>query len=164
MEHAIIAAPTHIAPYSQLERVYLIQATIKTFKGRRDVVVHLFRHDTDEAEMEALQALDLVGKEDKDTPEGATVESALRSMLEAFTAEEGNVLLPYLEQRYADHITKVMVSPLDFPVPLGMVPFSGIPEGKTMGFIRFDAVPDYALPFGVHGFYDLDAHEPLVGE
>lgn len=160
MEHMIIAAP----PFVQLERVYLIQATIRTFKGRRNVLVHLFRHDTDEQELEVLRDMNLVGKKDKETPEGATPENALRSVLEAFTAEEGNALLAYLDKRYAEHVTKVVVCPLDLPVPLGIVPFSSIPEGKSMGFIRFDAVHDYDLPFGVHGFYDLEAHEPLMHE
>ena len=164
MEHAILAAPTHIPPYAELERVYLIQATIKTFKGRRDVLVHLFRCDTDEAELTALRGLDLVGSMGPDTPDGASAEQALRSLLEAFTAEEGNALLAYLEKRYSDHITHVSVSPQEFPLPLGVVPFASIPEGRSMGFIRFEAVPDYDLPFVVRGFYDLDAHAPLVGE
>lgn len=158
MEHVIIAAP----PFVQLERVYLIQAIIKSFKGRRDVVVHLFRNDTDEAELGELRNMQIVGKPDKETPEDATEENALHSVLEAFTAEEGNALLAYLEKHYADHVTKVLVCPLDIPVPLGMVPFSSIPEGKSMGFIRFDALESYSLPFGVHGFYDLEAHDPLV--
>lgn len=163
MEHVIMPAPP-ISPYAELERVYLIQATLKTFKGRRDVIVHLFRQDTDLAELEALRGMKLVGEANTDTPEGATVEDALRSMLEAFTTDEGNALLEYLDKRYDDHITRVTVCPMDLPVALGMVPFSGIPEGKSMGFIRFNAVPDYNLPFAVHGFYDLDVHEPLVGE
>lgn len=158
MEHRIIAA----SPFLQLERVYLIQATLKTFKGRRDVMVHFFRTDTDPQELETLRDMELVGAVDDKTPEGASVEDALRSVLEAFTAEEGNMLLEYLKKRYEEHISQVVVFPLDIPVPLGIVPFSAIPEGKTMGFIRFDAVGDYDLPFGVHGFYDLDAHETLL--
>lgn len=160
MEHVIIAAP----PFVQLERIYLIQATIRTFKGRRDVVVHIFRADTDKNELEALRGMDIVGEPDNETPEGATEEEALRSVLEAFTAEEGNALLAYLEKRYGEHVTRVVVCPLDIPVPLGMVPFSNIPEGKTMGFIRFDMVDNYTLPFKMHGFYDLEAHAPLVSE
>lgn len=163
MEHMIMPAPPSPL-YAPLDRVYLIQATLKTFKGRRDVVVHLFRHDTDPAEMDTLRDLNIVGKADANTPEGATQENALCSLLEAFTAEEGNALLEYLQHRYEEHITRVLVCPVDLPVPLGIVPFSSIPEGKSMGFIRFDAAAAYTLPFGVHGFYDLDTHEPLVGE
>ncbi len=164
MDQKIIAAP----PFEELERIYLIQATLKSFKGRKDVIIYLFRTNIDDAlveeELRLLREMDLVGKADADTPEGAHADNALLSILEAFTAEEGNLLLPYLEKRYDEQISEVVVSPLELPVPLGMVPFSAIPEGKTMGFIRFNAVPDYDLPFGVHGFYDLDNHEPLVAQ
>ncbi len=160
MEHKIIAAPPDI----DLDRIYLIQVTLKSFKGRRDVIAYLFRLNNNQEEMEALRELDIVGKKDINTPEGASVDNALLSALEAFTADEGNILLAYLEKRYEEQISEVVVSPLEIPIPLGMVPFSAIPEGKTMGFIRFDAVPDYDLPFSVHGFYDLDAHDSLVAE
>lgn len=85
-------------------------------------------------------------------------------MLEAFTAEESRALLGYLEQRYAEHIEKITVSPLDLPVPLGVAPLGAIPEGKSTGFIRFDAVRNYPLSFAARGFYDLAVHEPLVTE
>ena len=45
MEHIIVPAP----PFVQMERIYSMTATIKTFKGRRNVVTHLFRADTDAA-------------------------------------------------------------------------------------------------------------------
>ncbi len=160
MEYRIIAA----APFMELDRVYLIQATLKSFKGRRDVIVHLFRTDTNQDELVELRALDLVDKATNDTPEGATPEDALLSVLEAFTADEGNQVLDYLKERYEEQITEVVVSPVEIPVPLGVVPFSAIPEGKTMGFIRFDGIADYKLPFKVHGFYDLDAHDSLMAE
>ncbi len=160
MEYRIIAAPPDI----DIDRIYLIQATLKSFKGRRHVIAHLFRLNDNKEELEALRTLEVVGKKDATTPEGAHEDDALASALEAFTADEGNMLLAYLEKRYKDQITEVVVSPLEIPIPLGMVPFSGIPEGKTMGFIRFDAVPDYDLPFAVHGFYDLDAHDSLTTE
>lgn len=162
MEHVIIAAP-HFEP---LERIYIITATMKTFKGRRDVEVHLFRADPDIAELDTLRAMNVVGKPSNETPVGCSTpeaaEDALRSVLEAFTAEEGNALLEYLDKRYADQFAKVVVCPLEIPVPLGVVPLSAIPEGKAMGFINLSAVRDYPLPFAVRGFYDLDAHEPMM--
>lgn len=160
MEHMIIAAP----PFVPLDRVYLIQATMPNFKGHRDVIIHIFRYDTDESELDGLRALDIVGKPDKETPEGATVENALRSVLEAFTTDEGNALLAYLEKRYAEHISRVVVCPVNVPVPLGLAPFASIPEGRSMGFIYFDKIKGYDLPFGVRGFYDLEAHEPIVAD
>ncbi len=158
MEYRIIAA----SPLIELERIYLIQVTLKSFKGRKDVIAYLFKKDIDETELDALLAMDLVDKANSDTPQGATANDALLSILEAFTAEEGNIVLDYLKDRYAEQITEVVVSPIELPITLGMVPFSAIPEGKTMGFIRFDAVGDYSLPFVIHGFYDLDAHETLM--
>lgn len=160
MEHRIIAA----SPFVPLDRVYLIQATMPRFKGCRDVTVHMFRYDTDQSELEFCRAQNIVGKADRETPEGATVENALRSVLETFTPDEGNALLAYLEKRYADQIARVVVCPIDIPVPLGMVPFASIPEGGSIGFIHFDKLKDYDLPFGVRGFYDLEAHEPIADQ
>lgn len=165
MEHVIIAAPH----YEALERIYIITATMKTFKGRRHVEVHLFRDNPDIAELESLRAMDdLVGKPTNETPAGCnspeSAEDALRTVLEAFTAQEGNLLLEYLDTRYADQFSKVVVCPMELPVPLGVVPLSSIPEGKAMGFINLSVVRDYPLPFAVRGFYDLDAHEPMMPE
>ena len=164
MEKQSIAAPDN-AP---LDRIYIIAATLNAFKGRRHVEVHIFRHGTTDEELAALEGKKLVGPPDPAVPpqvlQGATEEAALRCVLEAFTAEESQALVAYLEQRYAEHIEKIMVCPMDLPVPLGVAPLSGIPEGKSTGFIRFDAVPDYPLPFVARGFYDLAVHEPLMAE
>ena len=40
MEEYVIAAP----PFMELERCYLMQATLKHFKGQEHVVAHLYRH------------------------------------------------------------------------------------------------------------------------
>ncbi|MCL1984895.1 MAG: hypothetical protein FWG59_00405 [Betaproteobacteria bacterium] len=164
MEHIIIPAP----PDAPLDRIYIITLTMHTFKGRRNVEAHLFRAEPDPAELESLRDKGLVGKPCGESdacqlPHG-TEDDALQTALEAFTAEEGNLLLDYLKERYADQILRVTVCPLELPIPLGVIPLSAIPEGKSMGFIRFDAVRDYPLPFAVRAFYDLDAHEPLVPE
>ena len=164
MEHVIIPAP----PNAQLDRIYIITLTMHTFKGRRHVEAHLFRGEPDPAELASLRNKGLVGKPyadqgDNQQPHG-TEDDALQTVLEAFTAEEGNLLLDYLKERYTNQILRVTVCPLELPIPLGVVPLSAIPEGKTMGFIRFDVVRDYPLPFAVRAFYDLDAHEPLVPE
>ena len=164
MEKQSIDAPDN-AP---LDRIYIIAATLNAFKGRRHVEVHIFRHGATDEELAALEGKKLVGPPDPAVPpqvlQGATEKAALRCVLEAFTAEESQALVAYLEQRYAEHIEKIMVCPMDLPVPLGVAPLSGIPEGKSTGFIRFDAVPDYPLPFVARGFYDLAVHEPLMAE
>lgn len=161
MEHIIIAAP-----YNEiLERIYIITATIKTFKGRRDVQIHLFKTNPDISELDDLRKMKLIDTANNTNAvpniQEAT-EDALRSVLEAFTAQEGNLLLEFLDDKYKGQISKVLVCPLEIPIPLGVVPLSAIPAGKTMGFIHFDAIKDYSLPFPVWGFYDLDAHDPLV--
>ena len=164
MEHVILPAP----PNAPLERIYIITLTMHAFKGRRDVEAHLFRAEPDPAELTSLRNKGLVGKpcaESLDSqPSHGTEDDALQTVLEAFTAEEGNLLLEYLKKRYAEQIARVTVCPLKLPVPLGIVPLSAIPESKTMGFIRFDAARDYPLPFAVRAFYDLDAHEPIARE
>lgn len=155
-------------PDAPLQRIYIMVATLRAFKGRRHVDAHIFRHGATEEELAALESLGLVGAPDPSVPpealQGATREAALRCVLEAFTAGESQALLSYLEQRYAEHIEKITVCPLDLPVPLGVAPLGAIPEGKSTGFIRFDAVPDYPLSFTARGFYDLAAHEPLLTE
>ena len=164
MEHVIIPAP----PDAPLDRIYIITLVMHTFKGRRNVEAHLFKAESDPAELASLRDKGLLGKPCADPGDSrlpcGTEDDALQTVLEAFTAEEGNLLLDYLKKRYVDQIARVTVCPLELPIPLGVVPLSAIPEGKTMGFIRFDAVRDYPLPFAVRAFYDLDAHEPLVPE
>ena len=161
MEKNFVSAP----PDAPLDRIYIMALTLRTFKGRRHVDVHVFRHGASADELAALLDRGLVGPPAPDVPpqvlQGATQEAALRCILEAFTTEETQILAEYLERRYGGHIEKITVCPLDVPVPLGVAPLSGITEGKTTGFIRFEAVLDYNLPFVVWGFYDLAAHEPL---
>ena len=75
-----------------LDRIYIVAATLKTFKGRRHVDVQVFRPNGSDEEMEALRGLGLVAPPDPSIPpevlQGATEEAALRCILEAFTAEE----------------------------------------------------------------------------
>lgn len=163
MEHIIVAAPH----YEILERIYIITATIKTFKGRRDVEIHLFKTNPDTSELKFLSNMKLVDVDNNTNAVSNIKEAtddALRSVLEAFTAKEGNLLLEFLDDKYNDQISKVLVCPLEIPIPMGIIPLSAIPQGKTMGFIHFDETKNYSLPFAVWGFYDLDAHDPLVQE
>ncbi|QCC85360.1 hypothetical protein DDIC_05620 [Desulfovibrio desulfuricans] len=151
-----------------LDRVFIVAATLSTFKGCRHVDVQIFRPGATDAELEAIKDLGLVAPADPSVPaevlQGATEEAALRCVLESFTTEESHALVEYLEKRYADQIERITVCPLDLPVPMGVAPLAGIGEGKTTGFIRFDAVRDYPLPFPAYGFYDLAAQKPSAGE
>ncbi len=146
-----------------VERAYVISATIRTFKGRRNVEAHLFRTGTREEELASLEGMRLVG-DPIDPANPGDPKDALRAVLEAFTKEECDAVIAYLERKYADRFTVIVACPLDLPIPQGVAPLSAIPEGKTMGFIRFDTVSGYDLPFGFRGFYDLARHEPLVNE
>lgn len=153
-------------------RTHVISVTIRTFKGRRNVQAHLFRLADETEAAEELAALRGVpglvgaplepGADDLTGPEAET--DALRTVLEAFTEAERDAVVDYLSRRYADRLTCIIACPLQLPVPRGVVPFSALPEGKTMGVIRFDDVPRYPLPFAMRGFYDLAQHEPLVHE
>ncbi|MFW5734595.1 MAG: hypothetical protein ACOCWR_05995 [Oceanidesulfovibrio sp.] len=144
-----------------VERVHFITITINSFKGRRDVEVHLFRPDFDEAEMASYDWDKLLG--DAIHPEmPADPELSKRVLMEAFTAEERDQVIEYIKDRYADRVSVVNSGPVDLPVPLGLPPLSDLPEGKTIGFIRFDQIPNYPLSFTLRGMYDLAQHEPLV--
>lgn len=144
-----------------VKRAYFITMTINSFKGRRDVEVHLFRPDYDAAEMAAYDWNKLLG--DPIHPQvPADPEFSKRVLMEAFTAEERDKVIDYLKEHYADRVSVVNSGPVDLPVPLGLPPLSELPEGKTIGFIRFDQIPHYSLPFKLRGMYDLAQHEPLV--
>ena len=143
------------------DRAWVVSMTIKSFKGRKDVDVHLFRSDYDEAEMETYDWDKILG--DPYDPEvKPDPELSKCVLLEAFTSTERDALLAYLKERYEDRVSAITACPLNLPIPLGLPPLSSIPEGKAIGFIRFDQIPNYTLDFPVHGFYDLAQHEPMV--
>jgi len=144
------------------DRAYVMTMTIKTFKGRRDVKVHLFRPGASEAEYAAYTWANLLGdaiEPGQDDPEGSK-----RVLLEAFTKAERDLVLDYITQRYADRVSEVTSRPMNFPIPKGLTPLSAIPEGKNIGMVRFSDLPNYPLPFLMHGLYDLSQHEPLLEE
>lgn len=154
-----ILAPAQDPP---VPRAYVLTMVIMSFKGRRDVEVHLFRPEVDPSDAAAWPWARLLGEPvepGRDDPEGSR-----RLLLEAFTADERHQVVEYLKERYADRVSAITGQALEFPIPLGLRPLSEIPEGKTVGFIRFEKVPNYPLPFPLHGFYDLARHRPLVEE
>ncbi|MBG0777530.1 MAG: hypothetical protein H0S85_13985 [Desulfovibrionaceae bacterium] len=141
-------------------RAWAISMVIKSFKGRKDVEVHLFRPDFDERERDAMDWSEII--EDSHHPDiRVEIPVTAQVVMEAFTAAERDQVVEYLKERYATKLERITVCPMTFPLPLGLTPLSSIPEGKTMGFIRFDQIPHYTLPFAVRGFYDLAQHEPI---
>lgn len=155
-----IAVPEHQLP---VDRAWVVTMTIKSFKGRKNVDIHLFRAGYD-AETEGLDPKYdwnvLIGDPMHPEMDLDPLKTRL-TVFESFTIEERDQLIQYIKDRYDERVSSIIAGPLDLPIPLGLPPLSSIPEGKTMGFIRFEKIPNYTLPFVVHGFYDLSQHQPL---
>lgn len=145
----------HLCP-----RGHVASICIRAFKGRRDVLVHLFRPDW-AAKEESYPWPELVRQEPANESGAGRGDSRI-VVLESFTREEMDLIVAYLSTRYADRLTRISVNSLEFPVPAGLLPLSSMPEGKDIGRIRFEIVPRYPLPFSVHGLYDLSQHKPMA--
>ncbi|MBQ7617316.1 MAG: hypothetical protein IJS50_00415, partial [Desulfovibrio sp.] len=117
-------------------------------------------------ELEALKGRELVGPPDPEVPaevlQGATEEGALRYVLENFTREEVDQFLPYLKERYAELIEKVIIAPLEIPVPLGAGSIGALPATASSGFICFDKAPNYPLNFAVRAYFDFNLQDELA--
>lgn len=144
-----------------VERAYALSMTIKSFKGRRNVEVHLFRHSWDPAEEAGLDWARLIGPP---LEPGAPADpaSSRRVVLESFTASERDRIVAFLTEQYATRLTSINSRPLEFPIPSGLPALSDMREGRAMGFVRFEKIPSYALTLPLRGFYDLDQHKPIV--
>lgn len=142
-----------------LERIYIATATLGNFKGHKHVQVHIFRDHQSEQELEELKSLNLVGDPDPRMPPellaGATVEAALKCILESFTLEEAKELASYLQTKYSSQMEKLVICPLELPVPLGIGPLGSVPESKRAAFINFDKASDYPFPFSIKAYFDL---------
>jgi hypothetical protein len=148
---------------SPIKKGYMISLIIKNLKGHKNVEVHLFRPDWDEKEAQSYDWSKLLGDPiDRDAPIDPI--SSRKVLLESFTIEERDILLDYLKKRYVSRLSAINSRPLDFPIPLGLTPLSEIPEDDDIGCIRFEEIPNYTLPFPVHGLYILSQHEPVKKE
>lgn len=153
-----IVAPDREPP---VPRAYVLTMTIKSFKGRRNVDVHLYRADWKPDEMEQYEWGELLGGVEH--PEaGIDPENSRKVLLEAFTTQERDQLLEYLRHRYGPKLESIASCAMSFPIPRGLAALSDVPEGKSVGRIRLDNVPNYNLPFAVHGLYDLNQHDPIL--
>ncbi|WP_291318624.1 hypothetical protein [Desulfonatronospira sp.] len=152
-----IVAPEQDLP---LERAYVVNMSIKSFKGRKNVEVHLFRGEWDPGELESYDWTAILGKSHQEMEEDD--KDAVRVIMEAFTRSERDQLVQYLQNRYAGRLTAIQSAALPFPVPSGIAPLAAMPEDENMGRIRLEKVPNYPLDFSVHGFYDLSAHPPIL--
>ncbi|MBR4742203.1 MAG: hypothetical protein IK079_04825 [Desulfovibrio sp.] len=151
-----------------IDRIYGIDAILANFKGEQHLEITLFRYGATEEELEALKGKNLVGPAEPEVPpevlQGATEEGALRYLLENFTREEVDLFIPYVQKRYADLIEKIIIAPLDIPVPLGAGSIGLLPTTKNSGFICFDKAPNYPLPFAVRAYYDFTLQEELASK
>ncbi|MDK2957805.1 MAG: hypothetical protein PWQ57_3303 [Desulfovibrionales bacterium] len=146
-----------------INRAYSVSIIIKSFKGRRDVEAHLFRPQWDSAEEKDVDWAKLLGSPmDPSLP--ADPLSTRKVIMESFTVEERDQLVLYLSEHYDDRLTALWSAPLEFPAPMGLPALSDVDEDKSIGFIRFEKIPHFHLPFPVHALYDLSRHRPLVEE
>jgi hypothetical protein len=144
-----------------VDRAWTVSMVIKTFKGRKDVTVHLFRPEWDPADEEIYDWDVLLGDPvDPDLP--VSLASSRRVLMEAFTEEERDALVDYIKTRYQDKVSEVHACALNFPIPLGLTALSELTEGKDIGFIHFDKIPNYTLSFPARGFFDLSQHRPII--
>ncbi len=148
-----------------IKRGYAVSMVIHSFKGRRDVEVHLYRSAWPEEEMDAYDWTGILGGSIERKNAGAVdPDGSKKVLLEAFTLEERDSIVSYLKDKYASRLSRITATPLGFPIPQGLVPLSSFPEGKSIGIIKLDKIPSYSLPFPVRGLYDLSRHKPLVEE
>ena len=146
-------------------RGYVLSMTIRSFKGRRDVEVHLYRSAWSKDEVDAYNWSKILGGSiERKGAEPADPDGSKKVLLEAFTLEERDLILKYLNETYASRLSKVTAMPLGFPIPRGLMPLSSFPEGKSIGIIKLDKIPTYPLPFKMRGLYDLSLHKPMVEE
>ena len=144
-----------------VDRAWSITITIKSFKGRKDVEVHLFRPEWDSLEEESYDWDTVLG--DPMHPDmDADIGSGRKLVMESFTSEERDMIVSYFQERYEGKLSSISSCPIDFPVPLGIPALCTLPEGKDMGFVLFDKIPNYSLPFSLRGFFDLSQHAPIV--
>ncbi|MDD4951228.1 MAG: hypothetical protein PHV85_01635, partial [Desulfovibrionaceae bacterium] len=140
-----------------VERAFALSMTIKSFKGRRNVEVHLFRYAWDKAEEGSYPWERIIGAP-IEPGLAADPTSSRRVVMEAFTEQERDQLVEYLKAQYGTRLSAITSLPLDFPVPMGLPALSDMTEGKDIGFVRFEKIPSYKLDFPLRGLYDLSQH------
>lgn len=147
------ATSTPPTPYANT-----LSMTIRSFKGRRDVEVHLFRRSWSEDEEQAQDWNTII------SPAPADDDPSRNVVMEAFSDAERDRLVNYLKEQYSTRLTAITARPLSFPVPGGMTGLSQVQPGKNIGLIEFVRIPSYSLDIPLMGLYDLSQHLPLVEE
>lgn len=140
-----------------IERIFILNMSLYSFKGRKNLEVHLYRGAWEGQEKNAYPWESLLESKDP-------LDSSKKIILEAFTREEIEQIIAYLKERYSSRIQEIIGAPLELPLPPGLIPFSDMPENENFGRIYLDKAPHYPLSFIVRGFYDLSSAEPLIDE
>jgi len=159
-----IVAPDRDPP---APRAHVLTMTIKSFKGRRNVEVHLYRAAWDPKEMDQYDWNALLSEVEPpeagaEAAEAIDPENSRKVLLEAFTAGERDQVIAYLRHRYGSKLEGITSCTLNFPIPKGLAALADVAEGKSIGRMRLETVPKYALPFPVHGLFNLNQHEPIL--
>ena len=154
-----IIAPNYDPPS---DHAHSISITIKSFKGRRNVEVHLFRSKWKANDEQNLDWKDLIGPPIE--PSMTDKSGSKKIIMESFTIDERDLIINYLKEQYSTRLMSIRSTPLSFPVPAGLTGLSEIEAGKTIGFIEFDKIPSYPLDIPIKGLYDLGQHPPIVEE
>lgn len=144
-----------------IARGYAVSMIIRSFKGRRDVEVHLFRPEWSPSEEEEISWDNIFGPP---AMPGAVpnAEKDRKIVMESFTLDERDQVINYLKEHYSSRLDSINSNPMGFPIPSGLPPLCSIYEGKDIGLIKFEKVPHFKLPFTLRGLYNLSAHRPLV--
>lgn len=145
----------------EFDRGHCISMTIKSFKGRRNVQVHLFRAAWDPTEEANYEWDNMLGAP-IDPSMQPDPEGSRKIYMESFGPGERDAIVGFLQRVYADKLAAIEAQPLSFPIPMGLTALSSVPEGKDIGIIRFEKIPSYDLGIPLHGLYDLSQHEPLA--
>ncbi|MFP4213061.1 MAG: hypothetical protein ACLFRL_03020 [Desulfohalobiaceae bacterium] len=142
----------------EIDRGYVISIVISSFKGYKDVQVHLFRPSWD-AEEEEIYDWERLLSSPVSPDQPADPVGSRQVIMETFTKQEKQQVLDYLYKHYQSKLESVTARVLDFPVPIGLNPLSWVQEQGKLGKIRFDQLPNFDLDFPVQGIYDLSKHE-----
>lgn len=103
-----------------------LSMTIRSFKGRRDVEVHLFRRAWDKA-VEAAQDWNALIE-----PRAADNDPSRDVIMESFTDEERDTLINYLKEQYSTRLTGIRSTPCPSRCPVACRASPRYRWGKTL--------------------------------
>lgn len=94
---------------SPSDHAHSLSMVIKSFKGRRDVEVHLFRAQWDSADEDEQDWDALIGA--PVDPSRTDPVGSKKIIMESFTTEERDDIVNYLKEQYSTRLTAIKSSP-----------------------------------------------------